>query len=240
MTSEAVERAALTPMSDHVARFWRLLKDETVYISVNIRRDHEDGIPHYDTSQFSSEAAKALVADRAALAAQGEAEPVGDAYDPTTQPYDDPFRHVDKVSTHAVRPLEWEEREEKNASRWHDSGEISYWADHQFGFFAIERDYFSAKPWELLAGGRIVGRFDTVDEAKIAAQANFSERILSCLYTRPTPPADAVRVAREALEDIKMRTQAWGGETIDNAAARINYAHRRADAALALLSKEDQ
>ncbi len=62
-----------TPMSDHVRRFWELLETETVYIAVNIQRDHEDGPPHYDTSQFGSEIAKALVADARAALAEAEA-----------------------------------------------------------------------------------------------------------------------------------------------------------------------
>lgn len=58
--------ACETPLSDHVASFWKLLETETVHLSVNIRRvighDAPDGpTVYYDCSTFSDEVAKELV-----------------------------------------------------------------------------------------------------------------------------------------------------------------------------------
>src|SRR4051812_12607103 len=59
------EAATQTPMSDHIARFWHLLETEDVYISLHISRAR-DGTqpPHWDTSHFPADVAKALVQDR--------------------------------------------------------------------------------------------------------------------------------------------------------------------------------
>lgn len=58
-----------TPMSDHVAQFWRLLETETVHLSVNIRQVIGHDFPdeptvYYDCSTFSNDVAKALVKER--------------------------------------------------------------------------------------------------------------------------------------------------------------------------------
>ncbi|QPF81714.1 Lar family restriction alleviation protein [Bradyrhizobium genosp. L] len=145
-------------------------------------------------------------------------EPEG-VYDPTTQPYDEPLRHVDQPTVDQLRrdldqlrgmleierrinlehasisilPLEWEEH--KNPA-----DEISYWADHQFGSYAIERDYFSVIPWELIAGGRVIGNFDTVEAAQVAAKENFERRLVSCFAKHPAHPRPAEQPLREALE----------------------------------------
>lgn len=73
-----------------------------------------------------------------------------------------------------VKPLEWQEQSDS-------SGEMSYWGHHQFGVYAVNRDYFSVVPWELLAGGRVIGNYDTVEAAKAAAQSYYEQRILSAL-----------------------------------------------------------
>lgn len=70
ISDEAVG-ATETPMSDHVARFWQLLKTEHVRILINMRReigiDAPDGpIEYWDGASFSDEVAKALIADHAA------------------------------------------------------------------------------------------------------------------------------------------------------------------------------
>lgn len=64
--------ACETPMSDHVARFWRLLEDEHVRILLDLKRtvgaDAPDGpVVYWDGATFSDDVAKALVADRAAI-----------------------------------------------------------------------------------------------------------------------------------------------------------------------------
>lgn len=59
------DQACETPMSDHVADFWKLIETEHVRILVDIRRDHDEGQPpHWDSSSFSNDVAKALVAHR--------------------------------------------------------------------------------------------------------------------------------------------------------------------------------
>lgn len=58
--------ATETPMRDHIAEFWRLLETEHVRILVNTRRQTE-AMTYYDSSSFSDDVAKALVADRAAI-----------------------------------------------------------------------------------------------------------------------------------------------------------------------------
>lgn len=49
---------AQTPMSDHVAEFWRLLETETVRIVLDLKRDG-----YWDGSTFSDDVAKALVSE---------------------------------------------------------------------------------------------------------------------------------------------------------------------------------
>ncbi len=80
-----------------------------------------------------------------------------------------------------IRKLEWTEHQDKTE-------EISFWADHQFGSYAIERDYFSVVPWELLAGGRVIGNFNTIEMAQKAAQDHFEQRVLLC-FDRARPAA---------------------------------------------------
>jgi hypothetical protein len=65
-----MENACVTPMSDHVARFWKCLETETVHIVVDMKRvvgaDAPDGpVAYWDGATFSDDIAKALVADRA-------------------------------------------------------------------------------------------------------------------------------------------------------------------------------
>jgi hypothetical protein len=56
---------AETPMSDHIESFWNLLANEYVRILIDIRRDHDEGQPpHWDSSSFGNDVAKALAAER--------------------------------------------------------------------------------------------------------------------------------------------------------------------------------
>lgn len=64
-------QATETPMSDHVASFWRDLRDETVQMRVDMRRvighDSPDGpTTYWDVAVFADSVAKALVAERGA------------------------------------------------------------------------------------------------------------------------------------------------------------------------------
>jgi hypothetical protein len=59
-------QACETPMSDHIARFWRYLETEHVRILLDLRRK-TSGAVYWDGSSFSDAVAKALVADREAL-----------------------------------------------------------------------------------------------------------------------------------------------------------------------------
>lgn len=66
-----------TPMSDHITHFMRTLQEPHVRILVDMRRDHEDGSHHWDSSSFGDDVAKAiatrieqLTADNAAQAAR--------------------------------------------------------------------------------------------------------------------------------------------------------------------------
>lgn len=67
--------ACETPMADHVKRFWELLETEFVHIVVNIQRLHDEGQPpHWDSSTFSNEVAKAVVAQRHSQAGKDDAQ----------------------------------------------------------------------------------------------------------------------------------------------------------------------
>lgn len=65
--------AAVTPMSDHVAEFWRLLETEHVMLLVDIRRDTES-LSYWDSSRFGNDVAKALVEARRPTPAADVAE----------------------------------------------------------------------------------------------------------------------------------------------------------------------
>ena len=56
---------AETPMSDHIARFWKLLAEGKVRILVDTETDGFGGRGYYTSSSFSDAVAKALVADHA-------------------------------------------------------------------------------------------------------------------------------------------------------------------------------
>lgn len=78
--------ACETPMSDHVKRFWELLEAEFVHIVVNIQRLHDEGQPpHWDSSTFSNEVAKAVVAQRRPQAGSVQ-EPPGYAHGDAQSP----------------------------------------------------------------------------------------------------------------------------------------------------------
>jgi hypothetical protein len=62
----ADEGCCETPLSHHVTSFWKLLKTETVHLSVNIRRVIGHDAPagptvYYDCTTFGDEVAKELV-----------------------------------------------------------------------------------------------------------------------------------------------------------------------------------
>ena len=56
--------AGTVSVSEHVKRFWHYLETETVRILVDKRREMENGCVYHDSSSFSNDVAKALVADR--------------------------------------------------------------------------------------------------------------------------------------------------------------------------------
>lgn len=80
-----------------------------------------------------------------------------------------------------VKALEWEEVPVSPPHRGEEADEVSHWAHHPFGSYAIERDYFSVIPWELVAGGKVKGHFNKLDDAKAAAQEDFEQRVCSLL-----------------------------------------------------------
>jgi hypothetical protein len=60
---------AETPLSDHVARFWKHLETETVRITLDLKRTIGHDAPngptvYWDCATFSDDVAKALVAQR--------------------------------------------------------------------------------------------------------------------------------------------------------------------------------
>lgn len=64
--------ACETPMSDHVARFWNYLENDTVRICLDLKRtvgtDAPDGpIVYWDGSTFSDDVAKAIVESRSRM-----------------------------------------------------------------------------------------------------------------------------------------------------------------------------
>ncbi|MFA7282423.1 MAG: hypothetical protein WC100_20240 [Sterolibacterium sp.] len=66
--------AAETPVRDHVAYFWQLLSTEHVRIRVDFRREIGHDAPdgptvYWDSSSFSNDVAKALLAERLAVSA---------------------------------------------------------------------------------------------------------------------------------------------------------------------------
>jgi len=62
------EGAKETPMSDHIERFWKLLRTSHVRILVENRVDHDEGQPsHWDSSSFPDDVAKALAAEHEML-----------------------------------------------------------------------------------------------------------------------------------------------------------------------------
>lgn len=63
-----------------------------------------------------------------------------------------------------------------------DATEVVYWATDLLWSFAVEYDPFTGgAPWMWLAGGKVMGHFDTVDAAKEAAQAEYGRRILAAI-----------------------------------------------------------
>lgn len=60
-----MSEAAKTPMADRIQHFWNAISEPHVRILVDMRRDHEDGSFHWDSSSFSDDVAKALVGSRA-------------------------------------------------------------------------------------------------------------------------------------------------------------------------------
>ena len=58
--------ACETPTQDHIERFWRLLSEEkNVRILIDMHRPESfGGAGHWDSSTFSNDIAKALVAER--------------------------------------------------------------------------------------------------------------------------------------------------------------------------------
>lgn len=60
-----MDNACQTPMRDHVTEFWRILETEKVRVLIDMHQpDSFGGAGHWDSSSFSDDVAKALVADR--------------------------------------------------------------------------------------------------------------------------------------------------------------------------------
>lgn len=68
-------QACETPMSDHIFRFWKHLETEHVRILLDLRRD-TSSVVYWGGSSFPDAVAKALVADRAKLRSEREAQTV--------------------------------------------------------------------------------------------------------------------------------------------------------------------
>lgn len=72
-TADLIEGAAETPMHEHVAHFWHLLETEQhVRILLDMRRTSLTGPSWWDSSSFSNDVAKAILADYQALQARHE------------------------------------------------------------------------------------------------------------------------------------------------------------------------
>lgn len=70
------DQACKTPMSDHIARFWELLRTEYVRVLIDIRREHDssgDDRYHWDSASFGDDTAKALVNSLATLTTERDA-----------------------------------------------------------------------------------------------------------------------------------------------------------------------
>lgn len=67
-TDEEMQQSE-TPMSDHVALFWRLLEEGKVRILIDTECPGFGDVGWYASSSFGNDVAKALVADRVALKA---------------------------------------------------------------------------------------------------------------------------------------------------------------------------
>ena len=64
--TDGVSEAAVTPMIDHVARFWRLLETEHVRLLVDAKRGLGD-FEYFDSSSFPDNVAKAILEQRSDL-----------------------------------------------------------------------------------------------------------------------------------------------------------------------------
>ncbi len=126
---------AKTLMSDHVASFWRLLRTEHVRILIDIRRDHDEGQPpHWDSSSFGDDVAKALVMD--ADRRDGNVQPGL----PTDQPAASAsFEATAPLSRRAVNDAIAEVRKRAPA-RFHEivGGWLTYYAGFDLTAFAMD------------------------------------------------------------------------------------------------------
>lgn len=103
------------------------------------------------------------------------------------------------------------------ALEWVEHGDLDFvWhrAMPPIGFrYNIEDDGFSEKKHHLTVGQLVIGNFDTLDEAKTAAQQDYSARILSALV--PSTPAESrceelVKALEEALEVFEIYADPTG------------------------------
>ncbi|TBG78575.1 hypothetical protein ELG76_03955 [Rhizobium leguminosarum] len=91
------------------------------------------------------------------------------------------------------------------ALEWIEHGDLDFvWhrAMPPIGFrYNIEDDGFSEKKHHLTVGQLVIGNFDTLDEAKTAAQQDYSARILSALTLKDDPGngGEAEPVTRDEL-----------------------------------------
>ena len=68
-----------------------------------------------------------------------------------------------------------------------DPTEIVYWATSLNFSVAVEYDHFTGgSPWMWVAGGKVKGHFDTVQEAQAAAQAEHEKLVLAAIVIETT------------------------------------------------------
>lgn len=88
------------------------------------------------------------------------------------------------ASGSGVKALEWKEDQDDDGTEIHRTrgGEVNL-------PYTIYEDGFTSKPFGLTLNQLRIGSFDTVPEAKAAAQADYERRIRSALIDPPSPQA---------------------------------------------------
>ena len=120
-----------------------------------------------------------------------------------------------------VRPLEWREGDGQLAGQkvWSSGDPWVFWIVKNPGAKFIWCENFNIEGW--CPASPVRGSFETLDEAKAAAQADFDQRILAALVR---PPAAAVRAQRSQgpISFFSENVDAWGAaEWFDRLAKAI-------------------